>query len=167
MYSRLRRRTDFRPARNFIYRAHWPRLLCFKSISRPSQRTRPLTSYPVSQSRVLPTHHEAGHVFSPTSEVGNAFFQNSRLLYSSPCLADPAWLSVVGFVDCKLPASITPGRRILTSSPVSQSRVFPTSHEAGHVVSPTRSRSKSHDSPNRKVGNGRKIRPGHEADRHL
>ena len=44
------------------------------------KRTQPLTSYPVSQSRVLPTNHEAGHMFSPTRKVGSAFFQNSRLL---------------------------------------------------------------------------------------
>ena len=44
------------------------------------KRMRPLTSYTVSQSRVLPTNHEAGHVFSPTRKVGSAFSQNSRLL---------------------------------------------------------------------------------------
>ena len=65
----------------------------------PVQRTRPLTSYPVSQSRVLPTNHEAGHVFSPTRKVGSAFFRTHVYCDSSPCLADPASLSVVGFVD--------------------------------------------------------------------
>ena len=67
---------------DFIYRAHWPR---------------PLTSYPVSQSCVLPTSHEAGHVFSPTSKVGSAFFRTHVYCDSSPCFADPALLSVVGF----------------------------------------------------------------------
>ena len=43
------------------------------------KRTRPVTSYPVSQSRVLSTNHEAGHVFSPTRKIGSAFFQNSKL----------------------------------------------------------------------------------------
>ena len=90
----------------------------------------------------------------------------STVFQSLPCrpglvVSSGVWWTV------KLPASITLRTRILTSSPVNQSRVLPTSHEAGHVVSPTRSRSKSRDSPNRKVGNGRKIRPGHEADRRL
>ena len=58
---------------------------------------------------------------------------------SSPCFADPAWLSVVGFVDCKFAGKASHKRtRILTSPPVSQSRVFPTNHEAGHVFSLTR-----------------------------
>ena len=61
------------------------------------KRTRPLTPYPVSQSRVLPTNHEAGHVFSPTRKVGSAFFRTHVYCDYSPCFADPAWLSVVGF----------------------------------------------------------------------
>ena len=61
------------------------------------KRTRPLTSYPVSQSRVLPTNHEAGHVFSPTSKVGSAFFRTHVYCDSSPCFANLALLSVVGF----------------------------------------------------------------------
>ena len=61
------------------------------------KRTRPLTSYPVSQSCVLPTNHEAGHVFSPTRKVGGAFFRTHLYCDSSPCFADPALLSVVGF----------------------------------------------------------------------
>ena len=61
------------------------------------KRTRPLTSYPVSQSRVLPTNHEAGHVFSPTRKVGSEFFRTHVYCDYSPCFADPAWLSVVGF----------------------------------------------------------------------
>ena len=64
-----------------------------------TQRTRILTSSPVSQSRVLPNNHEAGHVFSPTRKVGSAFFRTHVYCDSSPCLADPALLSVVGFVD--------------------------------------------------------------------
>ena len=60
------------------------------------KRTRPLTSYPVSQSRVL-SNHEAGHVFSPTRKVGSAFFRTHVYCDYSPCFADPAWLSVVGF----------------------------------------------------------------------
>ena len=61
------------------------------------KRTRPLTSYPVSQSCVLPTNHEAGHVFSPPRKVGSAFFRTHVYCDSSPCFADPALLSVVGF----------------------------------------------------------------------
>ena len=61
------------------------------------KRTRPLTSYPVSQSRVLPTNHEAGHVFSPTSKVGSAFFRTHIYCDYSPSFTDPALLSVVGF----------------------------------------------------------------------
>ena len=61
------------------------------------KRTRPLMSYPVSQSRVLPTNHEAGHVFSPTRKVGSAFFRTHVYCDYSPCFANPAWLSVVGF----------------------------------------------------------------------
>ena len=63
------------------------------------KRMQPLTSYPVSQSRVLPNNHEAGHVFSPTRKVGSAFFRTHVYCDSSPCLADPASLPVVGFVD--------------------------------------------------------------------
>ena len=70
----------------------------FKALAdRPVQRTRPLTSYPVSQSRVLPTNHEAGHVFSPTRKVGSAFFRTHIYCDYSPCFTNPAWLSVVGF----------------------------------------------------------------------
>ena len=61
------------------------------------KRTRPLMSYPVSQSRVLQTNHEAGHVFSPTRKVGSAFFRTHVYCDYSPCFADLAWLSVVGF----------------------------------------------------------------------
>ena len=75
-----------------------PGFSAFKAlVDRPVQRTRPVTSYPVSQSRVLPTNHEAGHVFSPTRKVGSAFFRTHVYCDYSPCFADPAWLSVVGF----------------------------------------------------------------------
>ena len=67
------------------------------SADRPAQRTRPLTSYPVSQSRVLPTNHEAGHVFSPTRKVRSAFFRTHVYCDSCPCFADPTLLSVMGF----------------------------------------------------------------------
>ena len=76
-----------------------PDFSAFKaSADRPAQkRTQPLTSYPVSQSRVLLTNHEAGHMFSPTRKVGSAFFRTHVYCDYSPCFADPAWLSVVGF----------------------------------------------------------------------
>ena len=99
------------------------------------KRMRPLTSYPASQSRVLLTNYEAGHMFSPTRKVGSAFFRTHVYCDSSPCFADPALLLVVGFCglkSCRL--SITQRTRPLTSSPVSQSRVFPTkSRSWSHV----------------------------------
>ena len=66
------------------------------SADRPAQM-RSLTSYPVSQSHVLPTNHEAGHMFSPTRKVGTVLFRTHIYCDSSPCFADPALLSVVGF----------------------------------------------------------------------
>ena len=74
--------------RNYIYRVHRSRLLCFKSISRPAsqlKRTRPLTSYPVSQSRVLstksqswsrgaPTRSRSLSRDSPNKKIGSALF---------------------------------------------------------------------------------------------
>ena len=85
-----------------------PGFSAFKALAdRPVQRTRPLTSYPVSQSRVLPTNHEAGHVFSPTRKVGSAFFRTHIYCDYSPCFVDPAWLSVVGFLwTVKLPVKL-------------------------------------------------------------
>ena len=78
-----------------------PGFSAFKaSADRPAQKNATSTSYPVSQSRVFPTNHEAGHVFSPTSKVGSAFFRTHVYCDSSPCFADPALLSVVGF--CRL-----------------------------------------------------------------
>ena len=38
-------------------------------------------------------------MFSPTRKVGSAFFRTHVYCDPSPCLADPASLSVVGFVD--------------------------------------------------------------------
>ena len=101
------------------------------------KRTRPLTSDPASQSRVLPTSHEAGHVFSPTRKVGSAFFRTHVYCDSSPCFADPALLSVVGFVDCKVAGKASQKNpQVMTSSPVSVS--FRPNHEAGHAFSSTR-----------------------------
>ena len=54
------------------------------------KRTRPLTSYPVSQSRSFLPTHEAGHVFAPTRKVGSAFFRTHVYCDYSPCFADPA-----------------------------------------------------------------------------
>ena len=52
---------------NFIYTSTertGPGFSAFIALAdRPVQRTRPLTSFPVSQSRVLPTNHEAGLCF--------------------------------------------------------------------------------------------------------
>ena len=88
--------------RNFIYTSTertGPGFSAFKtSADRPAQRTRPLTSYPFSQSRVLPNNHEAGHVFSPTRKVRSAFFRTHVYCDYSSCFADPALLSVVGFL---------------------------------------------------------------------
>ena len=82
--------TDFRPAptRIFTFRAHWYRLLYYKQQSTSQlQRMRPLTSSsPRSWSRD-----------SPTRKVGSAFFRTHAYCDTSPCLADPALLSVVGF----------------------------------------------------------------------
>ena len=41
------------------------------------------------------TNHEAGHVFSLTRKVESEFFRTHVYCDSSPCLADPASLSVV------------------------------------------------------------------------
>ena len=73
------------------------------------KRTQPLTSYPVSQSRVLPTksrswsrdslnRSRSWSRASPTRKVGSAFFRTRVYFDSSPCFAHPTLLSVVGFL---------------------------------------------------------------------
>ena len=116
--------------KNFIYTSTertGPGFSAFKaSADRPAQRTRPLTSYPVSQSRVLPTNHEAGHVFSPTRKVGRAFFRTPVYCDYSPCFTDPT-LSVVGFLwTVKLPVRhhTRNANTVLPTKPRSWSRVF-------------------------------------------
>ena len=82
--------TDFRPAptRIFTFRAHWYRPLCYKhqSISQ-LQRTRPLTS----------SSPRSWSCDSATRKVGSVFFRTHAYCDTSPCLAVPALLSVVGF----------------------------------------------------------------------
>ena len=110
-----------------------PGFSAFKALAdRPAQKN--ATSYPVSQSRVLPTNHEAGHVFSPTSKVGRAFFRTHVYSDSSPRFAKPGLVVGSGVLwTVKLLVSITQRTRILTSSPVSQSRVLPNKSRTGHV----------------------------------
>ena len=127
-----------------FFRAHWSRHLCCKALvdrqahvqlTSPSIYTEGTSSFitlcPTLVDPALVSfrpNHEAGHVFSPTRKVGSAFFRTHVYCDFSPCFADPALLSVVGFCglkSCRL--SITQRTRPLTSSPVSQSRVLPTS----------------------------------------
>ena len=134
-----------------------------------------MTSYPASQSRVLPTHHKAGHVFSPTSEVGSAFFQNPSLLFSSPCLADPAWLLVVGFVDCKVAGKASHQEHEYWRHPQLTNRVSfrPVTklvtwfHRPGHEVNHVIHRTGRSEMVGRSEAGHVIHRPGHEADRHL
>ena len=53
-----------------------------------------------SQPIVCPSEQSRSrsHVFSPTKKVGSVFFRTRVYCGYSPCLADPASLSVVGFV---------------------------------------------------------------------
>ena len=70
--------------RNFIYTSTertGPGFSAFKaSADRPAQRTRPLTSYPVSQSRVLPTKSRSWSRVFTDQEGRKCVLQNSRLL---------------------------------------------------------------------------------------
>ena len=75
-----------------------PGFSAFKaSADRPAQKN--ATSDVISSQPIacVPTSHEVGHVFSPTRKVGSAFFRTHVYCDSSPCFADPALLSVVGF----------------------------------------------------------------------
>ena len=75
-----------------------PGFSAFKaSADQPAQRTRPLTSSPRSWSRGSPTKSRSLSLDSPTRKVGSAFFRTHVYCDSSPCLTDPALLSVVGF----------------------------------------------------------------------
>ena len=125
--------------KNFIYTSTertGPGFSAFKaSADRPAQRMRPLTSYPVSQSRVLPTNHEAGHVFSPTRKVGSVFFRTPVYCDYSPCFTDPTLLSVVGFLwTVKLPV-----RHNTKNQPIA----CLSDQQAGHVTHRTPSVSKN------------------------
>ena len=105
MYSRLRRRSDFRPARTSSTERTGPGFSAFKaSADRPAQKN--ATSDVISSQPIAcpPTNHEAGHVFLPTRKVGSAFFRTHVYCDYSPCFADPALLSVVEFLwTVKLP----------------------------------------------------------------
>ena len=87
--------------KNFIYTSTertGPGFSIFKaSADGPAQRTRPLMSSPRSWSRGSLTKSRSLSRDSPTSKVGRAFFRTHVYCDSSPCLADPALLSVVGF----------------------------------------------------------------------
>ena len=83
---------------NFIYRAHWSRLLCFYSISRPASSKNATSDVISSQPIACPSDQSRSRsVFSTTRKVGSAFFRTHVYCDYSPCFADPAWLSVVGF----------------------------------------------------------------------
>ena len=85
--------------RNFIYTSTertGPSFSALKaSAGRPAKRTRPHIQ-PANRVSFLP-NPEAGHVFSPTRKVGSAFFRTHVYCDYSPCFADLALLSVVGF----------------------------------------------------------------------
>ena len=81
-----------------IYRAHWSRLLCFQSISRPASlknatsdviSSQPIASFlPNNEAGhvIHRTDHEAGHVFSPTRKVVSAFSELTSTVISVPAL---------------------------------------------------------------------------------
>ena len=84
------------------------------------KRMRSLTSYLVSQSRILP-NHKAGHVFSLTRQVVSAFFRTYIYCDYSPCFTDLALLTVVGFLKTvKLLVKYHARMQPLTSSLVRQ-----------------------------------------------
>ena len=89
-----------------------PGFTAFKaSADRPAKKNATsdvISNQPIKTGHVFsPTRDEADHVFtdqarscsrnSPTRKVGSAFFRTHVYCVSSPCSADPAWLSVVGF----------------------------------------------------------------------
>ena len=129
-----------------------PGFTAFKaSADRPAKKNRTsdvISNQPIKTGHVFsPTRGEADHVFtdqarscsrnSPTRKVGSAFFRIHVYCVSSPCSADPAWLSVVGFCGqsniVKLSAMYHTRTRPLTSSPIGQSRC-PSEQQAGHVT---------------------------------
>ena len=93
-----------------IYRAHWSRLLCFWSFSRPAGqlKERDLWRHIQSANRVLPTKQRSWSRDSPNrsrswsrvfaDQEGRKYVLRAHVYCdSSPCFADPTLLSVVGF----------------------------------------------------------------------
>ena len=79
--------------RNFIYTSTertGPGFSALKaSAGRPAKRTRPLTSYPAGQSRVLPTKSRSWSRVFTDQEGRKCVLQNSRLLWLQSLLCRP------------------------------------------------------------------------------
>ena len=82
---------------------------------------------------------------SPTRKVGSAFFRTHVFCDSSPCLADPASLSVVGLVDEQNTAHlhVLVSQKNVTTDELQSANRVSSDQQAGHVTHRTPSVSKN------------------------